>query len=307
MRTLLTGATGFIGSQTARALVRDGHEVFALIRPGSNTWRIDDLLPSLHIVPCDLTDTDELNAHLERIQPEMALHLAWYAQPGVYLTSDLNIRHLAASLAFAAGLAKAGCRRLLVSGTCAEYDQSLGYLSETSPVRPTTLYAACKVALHVALTHLAGTTGMDVVWPRIFYVYGPFEDEQRLLPAVITPVLRGQPTRLTGGEQIRDYLHVEDVAGALLAVAGSDLTGTVNVGSGAPVTVREMALRIGEMAGRPDLVRLGDLPYRAGDPMFVCANNRLLADRTGWKPRYSLEQGLEQTVAWWRTRIGEAG
>lgn len=304
MRVLLTGATGFIGSHVARALVREGYEVFALIRQGSDPWRIQDLLPSLQVVPCDVIAADELDASIDRIRPELCLHLAWYAQPGVYLTSALNIQHLEASLSLATHLAKAGCKRLVVAGTCAEYDQSLGYLSETSALRPTTLYAACKVALHVALSHLATTTEMEVAWPRIFYVYGPLEDEQRLIPAVIGPVLRNQPTRLTAGEQIRDYLHVEDVADALLAVAQSSLTGPVNVGSGVPVTVRDMALRIGAILGRPELVRLGDLPYRPGDPMFVCANTRRLVESTGWTPRYTLDEGLRHTAEWWQAHIG---
>lgn len=303
MRVFLTGATGFIGSKVARVLVREGYDVWVLLRRESDPWRIQDILPNLRVVHGDLQAKEELDACLEELRPELCLHFAWYAQPGVYLASELNLRYLEASLSLAFRLAKVGCKRLVVAGTCAEYDLSLGYLSETSATRPTTLYAASKLALQTALSHFSVTTGLEVVWPRLFYVYGPAEDERRLIPAVICPVLRNQPTRLTAGAQIRDYLHVEDMAEAVLAVTRSNLSGPVNVGSGVPISVREIALRVGVITGRPELVRLGDLPYRRGDPMFVCANTQRLVDATGWTPRYSLDEGLRQTIEWWQAHL----
>jgi nucleoside-diphosphate-sugar epimerase len=120
---------------------------------------------------------------------------------------------------------------------------------------------------------------------------------------VTTALLRGQATRLTPGEQVRDYLHAADVASALWAIAQGDLAGPVNVASGSPVTNRQVARLLGDLAGRPDLLRFGDLPYRPGDPMFVCADNRRLLEATGWRPNYDLESGLQDTLSWWRGRL----
>lgn len=304
MRVLITGASGFLGSQMARVLVREGCETFALLRPDSNPWRIQELLPSLHIVRSDLLDGDEaIHAVVEQVKPELCFHFAWYTQPGVYLKSEINLKHLAASLAFATELAKHGCRRLLGIGTISEYDLDQGYLSETSATRPNTLYAASKLALQIVLAQFSITSGMEVVWPRVSFLYGPAEDEQRLVPAILCALLRGQPTRLTPGEQVRDYLHTADAAEGMWAVANSALNGVVNIGSGVPVTVREMALRAGAIVGRPELVELGALPYRAGDAMFACMNTRLVRETTGWKPHYDLDNGLRETVKWWRERL----
>ena len=99
---------------------------------------------------------------------------------------------------------------------------------------------------------------------------------------------------------MRDYLHVEDVASALWAILQKNLSGITNIGSGVPVTNREVAIRIGNILGRPELVRFGDLPYRPGDPMFVCADTRRLREQAGWQPKYDLESGLRQTIAWWQ-------
>lgn len=302
-RVFLTGATGFIGSHVARLLVRRGEEVHALIRPGSNLWRIEDIAPQLRVVPCDLSSAEELEAHLARIRPDLCLHLAWYAEPGRYLTSPENIRLLQASLRLASCLAGLGCRRFIGGGTCFEYDTHLGYLSENSPTRPRTLYAASKVALHLVLAQIGEAAGMQMAWLRFFYLYGPFEDERRLVPYVILSLLRDRPVEIVSGDHVRDYLHVEDVAAAVLAVAGSDLTGAVNIGSGRPVTVGEVATLIGALAGRPERVSLGTAPGSGPPEMrFICADNERLR-QAGWSPRYTLKEGLSDAIAWWRERL----
>ena len=304
MRVLITGAGGFIGSHLARLLVQEGCEVYALLRPHSDPWRINDLLPELTVLHGDLLNPAEgWLDQLVSIRPEACFHLAWYAEPGVFLSSPLNLRYLSASLALAEGLAKAGCRKLVVAGSFSEYDQELGYLAENSAIKPNTLYGATKVALYQALSLWAQGAGIELLWPRIFSVYGPGEHEKRFVPAVMLAALRGEATRLSPGEQLRDYLHVADAAAGVWAAAQSSLSGPVNIGSGSPVAIGRLAERIGALAGRPDLIRLGDLPYREGDPMFVCANTQLLKTATGWAPRFDLQAGLRDTLEWWQRRL----
>jgi len=303
VRVFLTGATGFIGSHVARLLVAEGCEVYALVRPGSNLWRIEDIVPLLQVVPYDLFEKEELEAELSRIRPELCLHLAWYAEPGKYLASRENIRLLNASLNLATLLESLGCKRFVSAGTCFEYDTSLGYLSETTPTAPSSIYAASKLALHLVLEQIAGASSMSVAWIRLFYQYGPYEHERRLVPSVTRSLLRNQVAEATLGEQVRDFLHVEDVALAAWAVARSGLSGPVNIGSGEPVTVREIVTTIGAVLNRPELIALGALPDRASDPPFVCADNRRLVENTGWAPRYGLEEGLGHTVAWWQAHL----
>lgn len=301
MRVFLTGATGFFGAQVTRRLVAEGCEVHALIRPGSTTWRIDDVLPSLAVVPCDLFSSRQLEEYLTRVRPELCLHLAWYCEPGVHLRDPVNLRLVAASLELAEMLARLGCKRFVGAGTCFEYDTDLGYLSEDSRTAPRNLYAASKLGLYLILEQLAKESGMALAWLRFFYQYGPYEDERRLVPSVITALLRGQAAKTTAGAQVRDMLYVEDVAAAIWAVAHSTLTGPVNIGSGRPVTVRQVAETIGRILNRLELLAPGALPYAATDPMFVCANNRKLRE-IGWEPGFDLEAGLKATVAWWRAQ-----
>ncbi|MCL4552158.1 MAG: NAD(P)-dependent oxidoreductase [Candidatus Marsarchaeota archaeon] len=303
MKVLLTGATGFIGSHVARVLIDQGNEVYAVVRGSSDLRRINDLVSLLHLVPCDLLAFDELDDHFARIQPEVCINSAWYAVPGKYLSAQENLDLMHASIHLATSLSRCGCKRFVGIGTCFEYDTGVGYLSENSPTRPDNLYAATKLALQLILTQLSSVLRMEVAWVRLFYQYGPFEDERRLVASLIRSLLRGKGVRLTRGEQIRDFLHVEDVASAIWAVANSDLEGLFNVGSGSPVAVRDIAARIGAILGRSELIELGALPYATNESMFICARISSAMENTNWIPKYDLEEGLRSTVEWWRRHL----
>jgi nucleoside-diphosphate-sugar epimerase len=305
MRVLLTGATGFIGSHLARLLVAGGHQVFAVVRPKSDRWRIQDVERSLELIAGDLERIDELVEELDRVRPEICLHVGWRGRSGTGESAEGNLESLRASLCLVRTVLRQGCPRLVVAGSCFEYGVGPEVLTEESAVGPRDLYGACKHALHLVLEQLAGSTGASVAWTRIFYVYGPYEDARRLLPSVILALLRGDHACTTAGEQVRDYLHVEDVASAIWAVARAPLVGAVNIASGRPVTVRSLAESAAALLGRPDRLRLGALPYRPEEPMVIQASARRLREEVGWVPRYDLATGLAHTVRWWQGEQGQ--
>jgi nucleoside-diphosphate-sugar epimerase len=273
-----------------------------VILPDCDQQRIADILPSLQAVPGDVLETRALAGHIRRIQPECCIHLAWYVEPGKYLSAPQNLDFLRAGVEMARALADARCRRLVAAGTCFEYDTDLQTLSESSATRPRHLYSASKLALYTALEAFARTVNMEFAWMRFFYQYGPFEDPRRLVPHVIGCLLRGETARLTAGEQVRDFLHVEDVADAVGRVAASTLGGAVNIGSGQPVTVREIALTIARQLDRTDLLALGAQPYAPQEPMYIVADSTKLRTATGWRPRFDLDSGLRQTIDWCRSQ-----
>ena len=302
MRVLLTGATGFVGSALARILLRDGCEVQAIVRAGSDLKRISDLRSHLRLLQGDLLQLQALEAPLADFKPELCVHLGWFVEPGQYLNAPQNIEFLAATVNFASFLARIGCPRFVGVGTCFEYDTDAGLLNERTRLNPAFPYAAAKAGTYMLLKNLAPAP-MDVAWARLFYLYGPFEDERRLVPSVIRALLRGEVAACTAGEQVRDFMHVDDAASALWAIARSSLVDAVNVGSGTPVTVAHLVTTIGDILGRHELVSLGSLPYAKADPPFVCADTRRLRNETSWKPRHTLVGGLTQTIDWWRTHM----
>jgi len=295
VKVLLTGAAGFIGSHVARALVREGQEVHALVLPEDDTWRLQDIASSLHFIRGSILDPSFVVAPAPF---ELGVHLAWHVEPGKYLHASENKDWVEASLRLARALQTAGCRRFVAAGSCFEYAPGKPPQDESYPTAPSTLYAQSKLKLFHALQSL----DLELAWVRFFYLYGPQEDPRRLVPVVINSLLRNQEAKLVPGDRVRDFLHVEDVAGGVCAVARSQLTGAVNVASGVPVTVREIALKIGEMIERADLVKIGALPYPASEPTDKLADNTKLREGPGWTPRYTLEEGFHQTIDWWKNR-----
>lgn len=294
----VTGAAGWIGARLVRRLVADGHRVYALVRPGRDPWRLRGVLPKATLVESDLGDHARVRQLLVDLRPELSFHCAWYAVPGDYLHSTENLQALADSLNFARSARDAGCRHFVGVGTCVEYDTSLGTLSETSPTRPQSLYAAAKLALHLVLDQMRAD-GMGVTWARLFYPYGPMEDARRLVPSVVRALLAEEPAAVSPGQQVRDFLHVDDVATALAALGQRHLDGIFNIGSGVPITVADLATTLGRLCGRESLVRIGARPYAPGEPMYICAEVARLRS-TGWRPAYNLEAGLADSVRWWR-------
>ena len=223
MRILVTGAAGFVGASAVRRLVADGHTVGALVRPGSSRRRLDGV-ESITRIECDLADRAALGQALSAWKPQACIHLAWYAVPGKYLDDPENLDCLAVSLGLLDLLAQAGCRHVVMTGTCAEYDTDLGYLRESGPTRPATLYAAAKLSLGIIAAIRAGQLGMTLSWARLFYLYGPHEDERRMVPSLIKALLDRKPFKASSGRQVRDYLHVDDVASALTGLAPAALS-----------------------------------------------------------------------------------
>lgn len=299
MKVFLTGATGFIGSFVTHLFCQNGWDVSALVLPDENTWRIKDIKKDIHLISGDIKEIDQYRREITGIKADICIHLAWFVQPGKYWQAFDNVEILSASLNFFRLVADAGCKRFIGMGTCAEYDLSLGYLSETSKLSPKSLYAASKLSFFYLMTELGKLTGMETAWMRLFYPYGPKEDGKRLVPSVINGLIRKEPVKTTLGIQKRDYIFIEDVAEAVFAISNSHLTGPVNIGSGEPVSIAEIVDQISLMMGGKDLIRAGEIPTPEDEPPIIYADNLKLRS-IGWEPRYNIGEGLRKTINWWQ-------
>jgi nucleoside-diphosphate-sugar epimerase len=298
VKVLLTGASGFIGARVARALVARGHEVTAVFLPQDRLDRLKGL--SVNLSPCDLHDAETVKRILGEKRPEGCIHLAWYAVPGLYLHSDENLNSLSASTALLQHLLAAGCRNVVMAGSCAEYDTGAApLLRENGPTKPATLYAACKLAMSLIGEQLATKAEARFAWGRVFYPYGPGEDPRRAIPSLIRTLLEGKTFDASAGEQIRDYVHVDDVASGFVQLLEREAHGVFNISSAAPRTMKEIMQTAGRALGKEAGIRFGAVPYRGWEPPRICGDNAKLK-ALGWSPRFELESGIRDAIEWWR-------
>jgi nucleoside-diphosphate-sugar epimerase len=303
-RVLVSGAAGFIGRPLVEELLRRGAEVDALSRrvPPAET-----LGARWHRV--DLGDEAAVEALMGELAPTRLVHLAWYTRHGSYWSAPQNLAWVGHSLQLMRAFVRYGGRRLVVLGSCAEYDWRTGDapLDEVrSPLAPATLYGAAKDALRRVATAYAAQEEIELAWARPFLLYGPREHPARLVPSVIRSLLAGEPAKTSSGKQVRDFMHVEDLAGAIAALLQSPVVGEVNVASGVGVPVGELVGQIARIAGAPGLVVPGALPDRPGEPASLIADVARLRDEVGYRPRRTLAAGLETTVEWWKLEDARA-
>ncbi|MCX5813468.1 MAG: NAD(P)-dependent oxidoreductase [Proteobacteria bacterium] len=295
MRVFVTGASGFIGAHIIRALLLRNHQVTVLSIPDDPMTSLQPMYTQIDTIAGTLEDAALLEKSINRFQPEACIHLAWYAEPGKYLDSMQNIQSLASSLSLFQTLIKAGCRQIVAAGTCFEYDMNFGYLHEDTPARPTSLYAAAKLSCCLLGSQLATQAKISFAWGRVFYPYGPQEDQRRLVPAAIKALKQGIPFPASPGDQVRDYIHVADVATAFCTLMEKQADGVFNISTGSPVSIRQLLEMLGKLMNRSDLIKLGALPYRNWEPPFICGDNARLRN-LGWRYCFSLEEGLLETI-----------
>lgn len=294
-RVLVTGGRGFIGRQTLGLLCRKFDQVHAVTSgrvPEAESdvcWHHADLLNPLHV-----------DRVLARSRPTHLLHLAWITTPQLYWASSENLRWVESSLQLARGFADLGGKRFVLAGSCAEYDWNAGICSESeSPLKPSTLYGASKHALRALLEPFAKERRLSFASTRTFNVYGPHERPERLVPSVAQAVLSGERARCSNGEQLRDFMHVADVARAHVELLTSDLEGPVNVASGHATAVKVVALLVAEALGRPGAVDFSPAGSPTEVPLIGADITRLQAE-LGFRPEYDLESGLRHTADWWK-------
>jgi nucleoside-diphosphate-sugar epimerase len=298
-RVLLTGASGFIGRQAILPLVERGFDVHCIYR----TTKPDTIPDENHVTwhQVNLFNRDDIKNLFDTVSPTDLLHLAWEVTPGSYLESINNFDWLVSSLHLLNGFAESGGTRALCAGTCFEYDLRYGYCNENlTPTVPSTYYGSCKHHLQSIGEKYADKKCFDFAWGRIFYPYGPYEYPTRLVPSIIQSLLNDEPAQCTHGNQVRDFLHVADVADAFAAILDSEVNGIINIGSGKPVSIKELVMQIAQLLRKEDDVRLGALPARENEPPFIVADISRLQKEVKWCQKYSLEEGIADSISWWK-------
>ncbi len=270
MKILITGATGFVGRQVVGVLAQNKNvQLRVIVRE-----KKEKLLPqkidfeSIYKTANIFTESSEW---LKKVctDIDIFIHLAWYAEPGLYLSSEKNLECIQGTLNLARAAKQASIRRFVGIGTCFEYDLDHGILSVNTPLKPGSLYAASKASTYMILSKYFALSSIEFAWCRLFYLYGEGEDDRRLVPYLRKQLTNGQEALLSSGEQIRDFLNVKIAARMIADVTLSSANGPVNICSGKGITVRQLAENIAKEYNRLDLLKFGARPDNEIDPSKV--------------------------------------
>ncbi len=297
-KVLITGGRGFIGQHCLPLLLAKNYEVHAV-----SSQPVNQFNSNIYWHQANLLKPEEVSRLLSKIKPTHLLHFAWFAIPGEYWTSLENFKWVEGSLNLLQEFAHSGGERVVMAGTCAEYNWNYGYCSEkVTPLVPKTLYGVCKNSLQSMVDAFAQKTGITSAWGRIFFAYGPHEYGDRLVPSVIRSLLQGKTAPCSHGNQIRDFLYVKDVADAFVTLLDSPVSGPINIASGQPVTLKDIIYQIAEILNRSELIELGVIPTSANEPPLLVGDISRLRNELCWQPQFSLNQGLHEAITWWKNQ-----
>lgn len=264
MKVAVTGASGFIGRHVVAELASRGIDTVLSSRDPERLASI----PGRHeTLAMDLSRATPRQLQL-LADCDVLIHLAWNGLPNYRSAHHLEIE-LPVQCGFLKNLLASGLRALLVTGTCFEYGMQSGGLSEDSPALPENPYGQAKNQLRQFVEQVSAYHSVPLTWTRIFYTYGDDQASTSLYPQLKAAVERGDETfDMSGGEQWRDYLQVDDLAHLIVELALRRLNaGVVNVCSGRPVRVRDLVegwIRENGWSIRPNL---GRYPYPDYEPM----------------------------------------
>lgn len=299
-RVLVTGASGFIGYHLIAALLELKAEVSVLDRFAPDP----KLNVDVHLG--DMRDKAFVAGCVEKIDPDIVFHLAAYKERSASFASfyeaiDVNVIGSLNLFEAVAGLSN--LRSIVVMGTAEEYGYAEPPFVEGDRELPVSAYSFSKLCVTHLCEVVKNIYNMPCVVVRPTIAYGPGQGTDMFLPALIRSVINSVPFAMTPAKQTRDFIYVTDLVEALLLAAlnGNAVGQTINIGSGQPISIANVALQVERMLGKSDLIQIGAKDYRCGEIMSYCVDCSKAGKLLDWTAKVNFDEGLARTIDYYET------
>jgi nucleoside-diphosphate-sugar epimerase len=305
MKVLITGISGFVGSCLARRLIKEGHEVHAFTRVSSDPWRFADIRERIteHVV--DLRDGESVTRTVAGIRPQLVYHCAAH---GGFASQQDTTAILESNFLGTVNLLRA-CERtgfdyFVHTGSSSEYGTKDHPLGEEDMLEPIGDYSVSKAAATLFCRSEGMHKQLPVVTLRLFSPFGPWDDPKRLVPYVMKSLLRNETPRLSTPSSVRDYIFINDIVDAYLAVVQQPFYGDIfNIGSGVQHSLGDVVAAVKTALACGPEPAWGATQKQRPEPKVWVARIDKAREKFNWKPATPLQAGLEQTAAWMKEQL----
>lgn len=298
IKVIITGATSFIGIALIDLLQKEGFLITAIIRPNSNRkWLLHQLYPKIQIHECSLADLDKVELSTKKI--DALFHIGWFSD---FPNSRHNLNGQMQNVKYCLNAVKLAhkyqCNTFLSIGSQAECGITSVPLNSTTPEHPETAYAHAKCIAYEKTADLCQTYGIRQYWPRLLSAYGSFDRKSTLIMSCIHACKEKTYLKLTPAEQLWDYIYIQDVAEALLAVWKYGIPGKkYSIASGNGKKLKEYIAEIAEIMEYEQLLNgIGDKNYDTQQVMHLVGDIQELTDDTGFIPKWDFKKGVKETI-----------
>lgn len=300
-RAVITGPTGAIGIALIQTLVKNGIETTAVVRPDSPRKKRLPQSPLLKVVECGLNELDKLKIMLGD-RYDVFYHFGW---DGTFGNSRNNMYGQNANVKYALDAVEAayslGCTTFVGAGSQAEYGRVEGDLNAGVFVNPENGYGIAKLCAGQMTRIACEQRGIKHIWTRILSVYGPYDQDRTVVMSTIGSLLEGKRAPLTKGEQKWDFLYSMDAGYAMYLLGDRGVNGrTYCLGSGVARPLREYMEILADTIDSNAQLGFGEVAYGDKQVMYLRADITDLQNDTGFVPQYSFEQGIKETIEWYK-------
>ena len=299
---LITGSTGFIGSNLVRQLIKKYDDIHIIISNDSNLWRINDIIGKVNIHYVDLVEKSAVVKAVEKIKPQTIFHLAAYgAYPFQNNVEKIKSVILDGTINLIEACLKNKFKIFINTGSNSEYGFKNSPMKESDILCPNSHYAVMKAATTNYCQFIAASQKLPIVTVRPFHIYGPYEEPSRLIPKLVTKLLDNELPKLVSPNIARDMLYIDDAIDLFCSIASIKVNNgeIFNMGSGSQSTIRMIVDNTIGLIGASIIPKWNSMKPRIWDQYTWVSDMTKVKRILGWQPRYTLSEGLFRTIKWY--------